>query len=247
MASSSSSSSPDGRPPMRLPSLSKLTWLQGSPADVRQHGLKCMLLFQANCPGCHTHAIPTANRLWVQQSKTTTTTRQNNFDLYAVSTAFEDFALNTADATRLLLRRDGRHVGEAKARLGARVRDRPQMPVAYDVVVAKDEAASSDGLVRLALEATKYTAYDQIRMQQEQQHGRQDVGLMDMLERTIEERGKDLLPEYVAECFYAVRAMGTPTWVLHDVHGNVLDTKFGQQTEQSLLAWMEQVRAKNGL
>jgi hypothetical protein len=209
----------DFRPPVRLPSLSRLAWLQGSPADLT-HNHQLLLLIQPNCPGCHTHAIPLANQL-IQTTK-------RDFDVYCISTAFEDFEYNTEEAARLLLA--GKHVGVAREQLGETALHVPQMPLAHDIVVEKGEASADD--ITKALDATKYAAYDQMQ-------GRTSLGV---LERQIEKLGESLLPDFIAEVFYSVRASGTPTWVVHNTNGEVLGVKLGQMEEPALLEWMDQLQ-----
>ena len=199
----------------RLPDPSELTWIQGSPSDLT-HDHKLMLIIQPNCPGCHIHAIPLANALF--QSK-------HDFDIYCVSTVFEDFDLNTEETARLLL--SGKHVGDARAKLGEVVKNVPCMPFAHDIVVPKTEASIE--LKNMALEASKSNARDQLQ-------GHMSSGI---LELQLSRAGFDILPDKIARVFYTVRAMGTPTWVLHTAEGQVLAREFGQfNDEEELLKWI---------
>ena len=207
------------QPALMLPPLTTLEWLQGSPEEFT-HDIQLMLLIQPNCPGCHTEALPLANKL--------TETKQA-FDLYCISTAFEEFEYNTKASAQSLL--DGKHVGIPKQRLGETVEHIPKMPLAYDNVIAKTEAKSE--YIAMALEATKYITYEQAQ----ELNPSITIG---MIERQIEKMGTDLLPEYIAETFYKVRAKGTPTWVVHKSNGEVLDVKFGHLSEKAILDWIEQ-------
>lgn len=94
-------------PAMLLPSLESLLWLQGSPADL-SNDIRLGLLIQPNCPGCHMHAVPLANELYALQGR--------NFDIYCISTAFEDFEYNTIESAEALVK-TGRLVGISKRRL----------------------------------------------------------------------------------------------------------------------------------
>lgn len=82
--------------------------LQGSfkPAD-----LNLMMVFQVNCPGCFLQGFP---QIMSWHSK-----YQNKLSCFALSTAFEDFELNSAENTRLLLEKNIL-VGETKKAFDAR-------------------------------------------------------------------------------------------------------------------------------
>ena len=215
--------------PITLPPLESLEWLQGSsPNDGSYdftHEIRLLLLVQSNCPGCHMDAIPLANTL--VESK-------QNFDVYCIFTAFEDFQYNTKVSAELLLS-EGKHVGVTKQRLGESATHVPKMPVAFDNVIRKQDATQE--ILNMAFESTKYITYEQSK------HMSPAANItLGMIERQLEKMGgvDVVLPEYIAEVFYAVRAQGTPTWVIHNANREVLDVKFGQQTEASILEWMNE-------
>lgn len=62
---------------------------------------KLVLVFQVNCPGCFSYALPIASRL------------EEKIDVVCIATAFEDFELNTLENLNRLLER-GETVGETK-------------------------------------------------------------------------------------------------------------------------------------
>lgn len=76
--------------------------LQGSFA-IRD--LNLLLVFQVNCPGCFVYALPLAAQLHQQYGQ--------KLNVLGLSTAFEDFELNTADNTLKLLEQ-GSMVGVTK-------------------------------------------------------------------------------------------------------------------------------------
>lgn len=90
--------------------------------------LNVALVFQVNCPGCFIYALPLAARLHEQYSE--------NLNVLAISTAFEDFDLNTVDNTQKLLD-TGEMVGATKAHFRpSQVEVYPtklKFPVAFDV------------------------------------------------------------------------------------------------------------------
>lgn len=73
--------------------------LQG---DFTIRSINLMLIFQVNCPGCFIYALPLAAKLYEKYC--------DLINILGLSTAFEDFDLNTADNTRKLLQ-SGEMVG----------------------------------------------------------------------------------------------------------------------------------------
>lgn len=69
-----------------------------------------VLVFQVNCPGCFLYALPTAEAIHQERDRL-------GLSVLAVSTAFEDFSLNTVENTRALVDH-GTLVGETKRHLG---------------------------------------------------------------------------------------------------------------------------------
>lgn len=202
--------------PLQVPQLDQLEWLQGSPSDDLTHEVQLLLLIQSNCPGCHTHALPVANELAAAKQE---------FDVYCVSTAFEDFEYNTIQNARALLQGD--LVGEAKKQLGPKTKHIPQMPFAYDEVINKEDLPAD--MLEIAIEASKQNT-------REQMEGQVHPGV---LEKMLHQANKDmLLPEKVALVFWIVRALGTPFWVIHKRSGEVIDRKFGQQSATELVEWV---------
>jgi hypothetical protein len=131
-----------------LPPLTELLWLQGSAAELT-HPLKLMLMIQPNCPGCHMHSVPLINKM---------NARRRDFDVYCISTAFEDFDDNNHHTASLLL--SGKHVGVTKAQLGETVEHIPTVPLAHDIVTPTIEA--SGDLKNMALEVTEANARKQL-------------------------------------------------------------------------------------
>ena len=59
--------------------------------------LNLLLMFQVNCPGCFTYALPLFKRLYENY-------KDEKFSFLALSTAFEDFDKNTLENTTLLVK-----------------------------------------------------------------------------------------------------------------------------------------------
>lgn len=210
---------------MKLPPLSSLQWLRGSTAELT-HDVRLCVLIQPNCPGCITHAIPTANKLFHSPER-------RGFDIYSISTAFEDFDDNTVEATRELLQ--GNLVGKDSRRaLGtSSTTNIPEFPVAHDILT--DKAKASPELLAMALEATKSNARQQAS----------SMGIPPaVLEQALDRVTKDALPEKIASVFYTVRAQGTPTWIIHKADGQVVDVQFGHSSDEQLIGWVDQMKNK---
>ncbi len=68
--------------------------------------LNLLLVFQVNCPGCFLYAIPMFNKLFSDK-------RLSTLSFLGLSTAFEDFNMNTMENTKLLVEKN-QLVGETK-------------------------------------------------------------------------------------------------------------------------------------
>lgn len=84
-----------------------------------------LLVFQVNCPGCFTYALPLAEAIHRSSNRL-------GLSVVALSTAFEDFELNTVEHTRALVER-GALFGETRRALGTDTYDGTiTFPVAVD-------------------------------------------------------------------------------------------------------------------
>lgn len=168
------------------------------------------------------HAIPTANTIFNSPER-------RDFDVYCISTAFEDFDCNTVESTNQLL--NGELVGASRQALGSTTVNIPTMPVARDTVTETSQA--SPELRSMALESTKHNARQQAAA----------MGIpRDKLELALGQMGMQVMPEKIATVFYTVRAQGTPTWIVHKADGEVLGFRFGHYSDEQLISWVNQVR-----
>jgi len=83
--------------------------LQG---ELRTNARTLLLVFQVNCPGCFSYALPLAEAIHRDEDRL-------GLSVLALSTAFEDFELNTLENTHALVDR-GDLVGETQRTLGMR-------------------------------------------------------------------------------------------------------------------------------
>ncbi len=111
--------------------------LQG---EFQVKALNLLLVFQVNCPGCFVYALPLAARLHDHYG--------DRVNILGLSTAFEDFDLNTLDNTHRLLA-TGEVVGMTKLywqRQGHNSYDVPiQFPIAFDLLEGSQPVTPPDG------------------------------------------------------------------------------------------------------
>ena len=130
--------------------------LQG---DFTLQSLNLILIFQVNCPGCFIYALPLATKVYDQYG--------DRINILGLSTAFEDFELNTAANTQKLLQK-GEMVGVTQQYFQRKQVKRYSIPLKFAI------------------------AFDR-------------------------------------ETFYLNGLPGTPTWILCDHNGKVLDRWFGHK------------------
>lgn len=111
--------------------------LQG---DFQIKDLNLLLVFQVNCPGCFVYALPLAAKLHQQYG--------DRLNILGLSTAFEDFALNTPQHTQMLLE-NGELVGMTQLyfqRQGQQTYPLPiPFPVAFDQLRAGSQSPPGVG------------------------------------------------------------------------------------------------------
>ena len=95
--------------------------LQG---DFRVKRLNLLLVFQVNCPGCFAYALPLAASLHRAYS--------NRINVLGLSTAFEDFDLNTIENTRRLLE-TGECIGMTKLYLQQNGKSQYSTPILFPI------------------------------------------------------------------------------------------------------------------
>src|SRR5689334_13018354 len=96
--------------------------------------LNLLLVFQVNCPGCFAYALPVALRIYEDY-------KNKGLTVLALSTAFEDFDLNTLGNTIRLIEK-GEVVGETQKMLERA--GYPKFPLSIPFDVAFDELTPND-------------------------------------------------------------------------------------------------------
>ncbi|PCJ65350.1 MAG: hypothetical protein COA58_10860 [Bacteroidetes bacterium] len=99
--------------------------------------LNILLVFQVNCPGCFSFALPFFNKLYQEFNS-------SDVSFLALSTAFEDFDKNTLENTSDLVKA-GVVVGETKSFLNKRGFDK--VPYSLNFPIAMDKTGEENTVV----------------------------------------------------------------------------------------------------
>lgn len=181
--------------------------LQGSFTPGKKNFL---FTFQVNCPGCFLYGIPVFNRLYHDYGE------QINF--LGLSTAFEDFNLNTEENTRKLLT-GNELVGETKKALKERGFD--QYPESIDFPVTMDSQShedfiNDDNVARICQSNPNYKIWPE--------------GDRQLMREKVEQYLKQM--PLISHTFTINQFRGTPTFVLFDEEYNIYKDWFGHQAPE---------------
>jgi hypothetical protein len=190
--------------------------LQG---DFGLEELNLILVFQVNCPGCFAYALPLAIRIHQEF-------REKGLNVLALSTAFEDFDLNTVGNTLRLLD-NGHIVGETRKVLErAGYSTFPlKIPfdVAFDQVVPNDPSYLEEDIKTFC---AKHPELDIDKSQE-------TASIKDQLKEYF------LRKSYRAHTFSANHLNGTPSWILCDRQKNLLYESFGHKEYERMAHILE--------
>ncbi len=174
-------------------------------------------VFQVNCPGCFMYGIPLVNDLFEKFNK--------EIGFIGVSTAFEDFNLNT-EANTLQLLKTGKLIGETAKyfdRIGVKkFAGKISFPVAFDVLKPANE----------------FLTKENIRAVCNRNHG--VVFLSSEKQKTMLMRVKTYYSTYsfIAETFTLNQLQGTPSFIIFDNQYNLLQSFFGYQDRELLESFL---------
>lgn len=180
--------------------------LQG---DFGLEDLNLILVFQVNCPGCFAYAFPVAIRAYQEY-------REKGLNVLALSTAFEDFDLNTVGNTLRLLE-SGYIVGETR-----KVLERSGYPtfplkipfdVAFDLVFPNDASFLEEDIKSFCAKHPELDA----------DSSEETANIKDQLREYFSRK------TYRAHTFSANYLNGTPSWILCDRQKNLLYESFGHK------------------
>ncbi len=167
-----------------------------------------VFVFQVNCPGCFSYGIPLMNNLFKKFG--------NEVSFIGLSTAFEDFELNTNDNTLQLLK-TGKLVGETMKYFSSIGIDaynhKILFPVAFDVLAPANEFLTEENIYRICRRNRNFETLSSEKQQT-------------LLKSVIHYYSS--LP-YIAETFTLNQLKGTPTFIIFDKNYNILQSFFGHQ------------------
>ncbi|WP_415884836.1 hypothetical protein ACMXYO_09140 [Neptuniibacter sp. QD37_6] len=181
--------------------------VQGSVA-ISERNL--MLVFQVNCPGCLSRALPMLTKI---------SEANKSINCFALSTAFENFNLNNVKTTKALLEQGDLtlHSKRHFAQLGHQ-----KLPYNFELPVVMDWFMPSQTISKL--EESVFNVFDNERLsktlkQNIKNHLAQRLVPMSLMGRTF--LNNDL--------------QGTPTWIYFDENLEIFDSWFGHQD----LEWIQ--------
>lgn len=163
------------------------------------------MVFQVNCPGCFLQGFPQIISLHAKY--------KDKLSCFALSTAFEDFELNTEENTRLLLEKNIL-VGETKKAYDGRDlkwKARIPFPVLIDKMIVKEEMLSPHYIERVISNQPEYN----------------DVSQPELAEARISLRNYFNHYQKCGATFATNLLRGTPTFILFDSSMNILLRWFG--------------------
>jgi len=183
--------------------------------DFNPKDLNLMLVFQVNCPGCFVYAFPLANYLDRQFAP-------KGLKVMGLSTAFEDYELNTAQNTKLLLE-TGALVGETRRILNEN--DYPILPYRIEFAVAFDDLQPMKNieLTDEVVEKMCQTLPDY-----------QNLNFTE--KKLVHAQVKEYLSnkKFSATTFESNNLRGTPSWILYDKEYNLYGQWFGHEAHKEI-------------
>jgi hypothetical protein len=195
--------------------------LQG---DFRPQRVNVMLTFQVNCPGCFLHALPTLLRLYASYSE--------RVGFLLLSTAFEDFELNTLENTQKLLA-SGEVIGETRKALAHYGLSKFPNPI--PCAVAFDSIEPVAVFLTGELLESMLRSHSDFAKRGEHERAAMKKGLRDYFLQNYERIGYT---------FAANLMQGTPTWIIFDEALEIQQQWFGHYSKEKLQQLLEKLLSK---
>ncbi|PKP13338.1 MAG: hypothetical protein CVU08_05995 [Bacteroidetes bacterium HGW-Bacteroidetes-3] len=166
-------------------------------------------IFQVNCPGCFIYGIPLMNELYPKFKE--------KISFMGISTAFEDFGLNTEENTIKLLI-DGTMVGETKKYFSENLSvdkydHKIHFPVAFDCLETSNVFLSEKNIDAICNGNPNYKIWPDFEQKM-------------MREKIISYYNKF---ELIAKTFTLNQLNGTPSFIIFDNNYFILKSFFGHQ------------------
>lgn len=195
---------------MKTLKLAHSSLLQG---DFKQGDLNFLFTFQVNCPGCFFYGFPILNELCLKY--------EDQINFLGLSTAFEDFELNTEENTKALLEQNI-IIGEVKKAFEDQGLDKyPQrvnFPVAMDLLQTSEEFITDENIESICNLNPNYSIWPEFEQKQLQKN------IVDYLSKN------PLIPV----TFTLNQFRGTPTFVIFDGDYKVLDHWLGYKQPEEI-------------
>lgn len=181
-------------------------------------------VFQVNCPGCFIYGVPLLNELFNKYA--------NKIGFIGVSTAFEDFELNT-EANTIALLEDGKLVGETKKYFDSVAETlcpaKIKFPVAFDKLTNAGEFLTDENTKLVCKQNLNFNLLSS------EEH------------QTMFNSVKEYYNQYshIAETFTLTQLPGTPSFVIFDSHYNILQSLFGHQDKDLIELFLQHYLSSN--
>jgi len=197
-------------------------WVQGGPVDFSALNGSVVLIevFQVNCPGCFLYSLPKAIQLYEHY-------HEQGLVIIALATAFEDYDKNTLDNLRKLVE-TGEVIGETNKAMNqygllenGKVSWKIPFAVGMDRVVPDNEPVSEQRILMYI----ERILPDFKQLPQEHQKT-----VFNQVEQYMKQK------TMTAETFERFSLQGTPSSILFDREGQLIDVSFGQvEHKQSMI------------
>ena len=199
----------------KAPNLRISNWVQGLPTNIDKEKDNAILVevFQVNCPGCFLYGIPQAIDIYNKY-------RKEGLIVLGMATAFEDYDKNTLHNLELLLSK-GEVIGETLKALGqyGHLILENKLPYKIPFPVGMDSLVKETGVINqeritgfIDANVPDFNSYDE--------HSKEEI--IEKIKQYLKSK------EYSAETFEEYALRGTPSSILIDKKGILLDVTFGQ-------------------
>ena len=199
----------------KAPNFGVSEWIQGAPTNFDQEKDHVVLLevFQVNCPGCFMNAIPEAISIYNKY-------KDEGVRVLGIATAFEDFDKNTLENLKMLAE-TGEVIGETKNSLSmyGKLQDGNKLSYKIPFPLGMDNLTKING--EISQEKIMQYIYLQIP-----EFDSQPEEYKNKIIQKVKDHMKS--KEYLAETFEKFSLQGTPSTILVDRKGILMDISFGQ-------------------
>ena len=199
----------------KSPNFGVSEWIQGAPTNFDQEKDHVVLLevFQVNCPGCFMNAIPEAINIYNKY-------KEEGVRVLGIATAFEDFDKNTLENLKMLAE-TGEVIGETKNALSmyGKLQDGNKLSYKIPFPLGMDNLTKING--EISQEKIMQYIYLQIP-----EFDSQPEDYKNQIIQKVKDHMKS--KEYSAETFEKFSLQGTPSTILVDREGILMDISFGQ-------------------